>query len=407
MFRGFPVRSGGRPRGPGGYGGPLLVAAVALATPPALPSGLNGVSTLLAQDAASSLGFDAVLRPGYHGAWRSDRDGTSSRTHEGRLRAQVGIRWAPGPEWELRARLAGRVSTEQEALRFYLRDHAPTTDGLRPGESTVDELYVGWRPTAGSRLRVGRMQTSFELAGVPRKSLDRNDSPNTEVSWTDGVHLSVPVGGWRHHLVVQRNGSRGPTNAIRSPLDVTGSGSPAALFVSLEAEDALGPLVQRQLDATFLPGVVPRPGENGDRGDYAAVVLRVAAEAKFSPFGGRPVVGLEGGVASGAPSRTVLGTGGPEDGAGDAWAFQVSGNLMGMAGGHSVGIVHAQAGDGWLISPDIRDNNRELEVRYYWHYAPWGRLDVRFRHREDMTARPDALRKRRDRDVYFRTTISF
>jgi hypothetical protein len=78
-----------------------------------------------------------------------------------------------------------------------------------------------------------------------------------------------------------------------------------------------------------------------------------------------------------------------------------------LEGGHSVGVVHSQAGDGWLISPDIRDNSRELEARYYWQYAPWGRLNVRFRHRGDMRIRPGALRKRANRDMYFRTTIRF
>jgi hypothetical protein len=72
-----------------------------------------------------------------------------------------------------------------------------------------------------------------------------------------------------------------------------------------------------------------------------------------------------------------------------------------------MGVVHSRAGDGWLISPDVRDNNREVEARYYWHYARWGRLDVRFRYREDLFHRVDALQRRRDRDVYIRTTLRF
>jgi hypothetical protein len=299
-------------------------------------------------------------------------------------------------------------STEQETLCYYLRDRVPTTDGLRLGESTLDELYVGWRPTPEIRVRVGRMQTGFELAGVPRKSLDRNDSPNTDVSWTDGVHVTVPVGeGWRHHLIIQRNGGRGATNAVRSPLDVTGSGSRATLFGSIEAEGRLGPIIQREFDVTFIPRAVPPSAEDAGRGHYTAVVIRAAVESEPVLLGGRPVVGIEGGLASGAPSRAVLGTGGPEDGRGDGWAFQISANLMGMRGGHSLGIVHSQAGDAWLISPDIRENNREVEGRYYWQYATWGRLDIRYRHRQDMRLRPGALERRTDRDVYVRTTIRF
>jgi len=391
-----------------GRGALLILVGLGLATFPADRAGLHGTAPLLAQELPSSLRFDAALRPGFHGAWRSNRDGTSSQVHDARVRTQLGTRWSPTPEWEVRARLAGRFSTEQETLRFYLRDHVPTTDGLRLGESTLDEFYVGWRPTSEIRIRVGRMQTAFELAGVPRKSLDRNDSPNTDVSWTDGVHVTVPIGeGWRHHLIVQRNGGRGATNAVRSPLDVTGSGSRATLFASLEAEGRLGPFIQRELDVTFIPRAVPPSAEDAGHGHYTAVVVRAAVEAEPVLLGARPVLGLEGGLASGAPTRAVLGTGGPEDGRGDGWAFQISANLMGMRGGHSLGIVHSQAGDAWLISSDIRENNREVEGRYYWQYATWGRLDIRYRHRQDMRLRPGALQRRTDRDVYLRTTIRF
>lgn len=373
-----------------------------------LVSALGGTDGLQAQEPVPTLGADATLRPGYHGTWRSDRDGSASDTHDLRMRVQLGGWWAPDPSWLIRVRAAGRFSTRQETLRFYLRDHVPTTDGLRLGEATLDEAHVRWRPVDRLELRVGRMQTSFELAGVPRKSLDRNDSPNTDVTWSDALHTSVLVReGWRQHLIVQRNGRRGPSNAVRSPLDVTGSGSRITLFTAMQLEDQWGPFIQREVDLTYMPKVVPGLEDPGSRGDYLALVLRSALQAPSQLRGGRLVLGTELGLASGTPARALLGTGAAEDGGGDGWAFQLSTSLMGMEGGHSLGVVHSQAGDGWLISPDIRSNNRELEVRYYWQYAPWGRLDVRVRHREDMRMRVDASARRRDRDIYIRTTLRF
>jgi hypothetical protein len=308
----------------------------------------------------------------------------------------------------IRVRAAGRLSTQQETLRFYLRDHVPTTDGLRMGEVTLDEAHLRWRPVDRLQFRAGRMQTSFELAGVPRKSLDRNDSPNTDVTWTDAVHGSLLVGaGWRQHFIVQRNGRRGPTNAVRSPLDVTGSGSRLTLFAATQLEGPWGPFVQREADLTYMPKVVPGPAATGTRGDYLALVLRGAAELPSVIRGGRLLLGTELGVASGTPARALLGTGAPTDGRGDGRAFQLSASLMGMEGGHSLGVVHSQAGDGWLISPDVRSNNRELEARYYMQYAPWGRLDVRVRQRKDLRKQVGALARRRDRDIYIRTTLRF
>jgi hypothetical protein len=349
---------------------------------------------------------DATLRPGYHQAWRPDRDGSSSERHDVRMRVQLGGWWTPAPAWAVRARVAGRLSTEQETLDFRLRDHVPAPDGMPHGVVTLDELHVRWRPADGMQIRLGRMQTSFELAGVPRKSLDRNDSPNTDVTWTDGVHASLLVReGWRQHVIVQRHGDDGPSNAIRRPLAVGGTGSRVMVFGSTHFERRVGPFIQREIDVTYLPRAVA--AANGDtRGDYAALVVRGAIQPGVGVAGGRLVLGTEIGVAAGAPSRAAVGTG-PSGDASDGWAFQLSANLMEMGKRHSVGIVHSQAGDGWLISPDIRDNNREAEARYYWQYAPWGRLDARLRYREDMRLRTGSPHRRQDRDLYVRTTLRF
>jgi hypothetical protein len=394
------------PKAEGLEGCTILLAVLGLLlAPPGIPA---GAEPLEAQAIDRAYRIDAVFRPGYHGAWRADRDGSSSETHDLRMRAQLGGWWTPLAVLALRARVAGRLSTEQETFRFHLRDHVPTTDGLRLGEATVDELHLRWRPSETMQLRLGRMQTSFELAGVPRKSLDRNDSPNTDVTWTDGVHAWVGLGeGWRQHVVVQRNGKRGPTNAVRGPLEFSSSRSRVTLFGSIQAQRRFGPFIQREVDLTYIPGAVPGPAGEGGWGDYVALVVRAAGEPSVQLLGGRLVLATEVGVASGTPARTFMGTGTSEEGNADGWAFQLSANLMDIPGGHSVGVVHSQAGDGWLISPDIRENNREMEARYYLQYAPWGRLDLRVRHREDMRRRPDALRRRTDRDVYVRTTLRF
>jgi hypothetical protein len=366
-----------------------------------------------AQEAERAVRGDVVLRPGYHGAWRTDRDGGSSDRHDARLRVQLGGWWTVSPAWAVRVRVAGRLSTDQETLRFYVRDGVPETDGLRLGEFTIDEAYVRWRRGDRVQLRVGRMQTSYELAGVPRKALDRNDSPNTDVTWTDGLHASFGVvDGWRQHLVLQRNGDRGPSNVVRRPLDATAPDSRVIVFTAAELEGRFGPFIQREIGLTWIPGAVPGAVPGADpvsaRGDYVALVLRGAVQPELKVLAGRVVLGTELGLAFGTPSRALLGTGtAAADGDGDGLAYQLSANLMEMGGRHSVGIVHSRTGDGWLISPDIRDNNREVEARYYWHYARWGRLDVRFRSREDLFHRVDALQRRRDRDVYIRTTLRF
>jgi hypothetical protein len=351
--------------------------------------------------------FDVSLRPGYHAQWRTDRDGSASDVAELRTRIQTGVRWDPTAHVQLRGRIAGRFSTEQSDFDFILADHIPASDGLRLGQATVDELHLRIQPVDRVDLRVGRMQTVFELAGVPRKSLDRNDSPNTDVTWTDGAHLRIRTGAWNHHLIVQHNASAGPTNVIRHPLNFGDPGSRASGYLALEAAEPAGAIIQREIGLTYLPSTLPTSGGiTGERRGYAAVTVRVAAELPLEAIGARVVLAGEGGFAPRTPDRILLATG--AEGTGDGAAYQVSLNLMGAGGGrHSLGIVHGRVGDGWLISSDLRDNNREWEARYYWQYSSWGRLDLRFRVREDLYERVGAERTRLDRDLYLRTTLRF
>ena len=353
----------------------------------------------------SMLRWTADARPGYHGAWRTSAAGEETEVHDLRARIRGGMRAAVSPRLELGARAAGRLSTEQEGVRFFVRDHAPSRDGLGHGDLTLDELYARATLPGGAELRAGRFQTAFELAGVARKSLDRNDSPNTDVTWTDGAHLSVPLGaGVRQHLVVQHNARRGPTNTLRAPLDFAPAGSRASLYAALVANPARGTVAQRELALTVLPAALPDAGGDGTAA-YTAVTGRGALRFPSGIAGATLLVAAEAGYAPAPPTRAQVRTGTAEDGDADGRAVQLSVTLMNLARAHSLGVVHARAGDGWLLSPDVRPNTREWEIRYYWQYHPRGRLDARVRTREDIRGASPGAGRRSDRDVYLRTSI--
>lgn len=385
----------------------LPAAAFALAAVAAFAASAHGQATgdggAAAADPVVRLVGDA--RPGFHGAWRTSAAGDETEVHELRARVRLGLRATLSPRVELGARAAGRFSTEQDGVRIWLRDRAPSPDGLALGDVTLDELFARVVLGRGAEVRAGRIQTSFELAGVPRKSLDRNDSPNVDVTWTDGVHLSVPLSsGVRQHLVVQHNPTGGPTNTLRRPLDFTDPGSRASVWAAITANPARGRVAQRELAVTVLPSALPRADGTGPT-TYTAVVGRAALRAPAGFAGATLLVAAEAGYAPTPPSRAQVGTGTSADGSADGRAGQVSANLMNAWGTHSLGVVHGRAGDGWLLSSDVRPNNREWEIRYYWQYAPWGRLDARLRAREDARPRTGDSGRRSERDVYFRTTL--
>jgi hypothetical protein len=350
--------------------------------------------------------FGGDVRTGYYHLERDHRDGDHSTTRDFRARIRPWLGFRLSPVIDARVRVAGRFSTAQDGMELYLEPHAPTTDGLELGQATVDEAYLNLR--AGSRwnVRLGRMQTKFALADLLAKSLDRGDSPNTDVTWTDGGHVTFTVGGgWRSHLIVQHNSRRGPSNVLRAPLDFERDASRVTVFAAIENATRQDPISQRALDVTFIPGALR--GADGGAEDYIAVVARGMLTWPL-PVTGSPVgMGGELGYAPNTPSRSVLNLG--DDGSGDVsgLAYQVAATVSDIVAGHRLGIVYGRIQPGWLIAPDFRNNDELVELRYQWVIARGHSMEARVRRRDELHRPLGAARDRRDTDVYVRYSLRF
>ena len=66
--------------------------------------------------------------------------------HEIRLRPRVGVSAKFNEQWLVQVRFARRYSTDHSKLHFEIFNSAPTEDGLRQGDSTLDEIYLEHRP---------------------------------------------------------------------------------------------------------------------------------------------------------------------------------------------------------------------------------------------------------------------
>ena len=110
-------------------------------------SGVLMSASVLA-DIALSPGLDFVgdLRGGYYSAKWEDRDGSNDAHDQliGRIRG--GLNWKPSGQLAGTVRLAGRYSTQNNHSRFEFFDSIPDADGLRAGDSTVDELFLKYTP---------------------------------------------------------------------------------------------------------------------------------------------------------------------------------------------------------------------------------------------------------------------
>lgn len=252
------------------------------------------------------------LRTGYFENTRSTRGGVRSTDGDYQMRLRVGTERAFGENWLLRLRLAGRYSSEQDSHHFYLRGYAPTATGLEAGQTTFDTVSLRYAPAGAAwSVRAGRFQTDFALIGVAAKGLDRHDSSNVAVAWTDGVHFSHRVlPDWHAHVIVQHNHRRGPGSTARAPLDFRDRAARATLYAGLEAAQPSGIWVQRGIGLTWTRKALASEGaDEAARDDYLALTARAATSWTITEGGMRFVPGAELGYAPHRPRATVTGSG--------------------------------------------------------------------------------------------------
>jgi hypothetical protein len=361
----------------------------------------------LASDLPSNpFDFGGDFRTGYFWQERDDRSGTNRSDDDFRFRIRLGWDITLTQALTGKLRWAGRYSTEESVGDFELRAGiTPGSDTLPMGESTIDEGYFNYAFSPNWRLTLGRFQSKFELAGIPRKSLDRNTSSNTNISWTDGGWLVFTAdSGWRGHLIVQRNDEDGSSELRRRPLDFEEDDSRVSAFLAWENDNVWGPIVQRGLDFTYLPDALHDEGVgSGSVEDYLALVGRLAARWPVGGAGMKFLLGGEAGYAPNTPEESVVGTGTGSDDV-DGYAYQISANLLDIRPRHSFGLVYAESEAGWLISPDFRPNNQLIEGRYRFQIDKPSRLEIRLRQREDLDKPVGADEKQTDLDLYIRYT---
>ena len=348
--------------------------------------------------------FRGDVRPLYNQNRRHPRNSeetTTNQTGLARLRFKTTARIMDGIQ--AGARVAWRCTTDDCGFDWTLEREIPTANGLQAGQATFDELYLHFSRREAFDLTIGRQQTRFVLrGGVFARSLDRVDSNNTNVTWTDGAHLTFrDVNGWEPHFVVQRNTAEGTGSIRRGPLDFSPSAARQTYFVGLEKTEPWGPVVQRAFDVSYFPKSLLVDGDpGGRREDYWAFVGRLAARWPVGSEGMRIRTGLEIGYAPEVPSPTGANVEG--DVGGLAWNVVVS--LMEFMPRHSVGINYGETGAGWLLSPQFTNNQDQVEVRYQWRPRNWPAIEVRLRYRSEIDRQIGALRRLDVIDGFVRLT---
>jgi hypothetical protein len=353
-----------------------------------------------------SVGRD--LRVGYTYEDEENRDGGSSGDGELLGRIRIGGNWGINRYLRTVARVAGLCTTDRCDGDFNFDSSIPTGSGIERGDITLDELFLHWFRVRRFDVAAGRLQTKFVTqGGVFAKSLDRNDSNSVNVTWTDGIHGTIRHrGGWVSHLILQANRDRGSGGVRREPLDFEDDGSHVSYFLAFENTKPLGHVVQRALDVSYLPDSLLKDGTRVGRiEDYWGVVGRLAA--RWPQAGERKglLVAGELGYAPETPTAGAVDLEEAGDVAGLAW--NVVASLMDVRPGHSFGLNYGRTDAGWLLSPQYRENEELLEVRYLWKKSGQLTIEARARLREELDRLNTAVRKREEIDGFVRLTWRF
>lgn len=347
-------------------------------------------------NASETIKWGGDFRIGYFGSETDARDGTQSSDRSGRARIRYGLDAAMTDRWSGQLRFAGHYSTDQTGTGF---SFVPYNNSRSYGQSTFDIVQLRYRHE-DLDIRIGRMQTKFELEGVAKKSLDRNDSPNMDIDFTDGFAATHHgESGWDSHVILQHNPAEGSTNATRGPLDFTAAGTSPTVFIGFENKDKSGPWRQRGVDLTYIPNALLYDGTN--RSDYIGLVGRAARQWPMtgsSTF----LLGMEAGYAPNTPQKSEVNLVGSERAGGLAW--QTSFNWIGFTPHQSLGLVLGEAQAGWLLSPDFPNNYRLVELRHRYNINKKMRLESRIRNRVEIEQQTGSVRLQDSNDFYVRFT---
>ena len=351
------------------------------------------------------VGLSLDVRVGYFQSATDDRNNTD-RTEDlvaarWRFRTEFGIL----PYLRTVGRVAGLCSNEDCSPNLVLDNSIPTTNGMSEGDITIDEAYLHWFRRDRFDLALGRIQTKFVArGGVFAKSLDRNDSNNVNVNWTDGLHATFRArNGWVPNLILQYNSSDGPTNVRRDPLDFDDSAARVSYFIAIENLERSPLFLQRGLDISYLPKSLLKDGSmSGRREDYYGIVIRSSNRWPERDDGIRLRVASEIGYAPETQTKAAAGLAGSGDVDGLAWHISLS--LMDFKPNHSIGVNYGRVGAGWLLSPQFRQNESQIEIRYQWRKTKRLALDFRIRKRKELEQLSLSDRKREELDFFLRFT---
>lgn len=346
------------------------------------------------------------IRAGYFGLMGENRDGSEVDIHEIRNRSRIGIRYTPDDRMTIQVRYAYRITSRDLQLDPGLHTTAPGNGGLKLGEAAFDEVYLQYLFSNRLTAKIGRFQTGYGLGGVISNAIIRNDSPNTDVGWTDGLLLVFkPDPMWSADLILQWHHKNAPSNTFRYPLEIDGAGTPFTFFSSVKRTFEDKTIRFTGFDITYSPDALIR-SVDGSRGDYLAASVKT--QMGWSLPANRTLLwGSELAYSFIRPDETVTGLNNQTGEKAGGLGFQTNLSIIDLFDNHNLGFIGAVLQPSLLTSADYWNNLLLLEVRHTYRFNHRLSAETRLRYRGDHKTLSDADQKRWQIFPYARLTYRF
>jgi hypothetical protein len=378
---------------------PIILIAILLISTPALNAQIPLTDN-------QKLFLTGDIRTGYFGIIGENRDGSGADFHEIRNRSRIGIRYAPHQRVAFQARYAFRVKSRDFELKPGVHTTDPGNSGLRMGEGAFDEAYLQYAFSDRFSTRIGRFQASYAFGGVISNAIIRNDSPNTDVQWTDGALFAfVPATSWNVDLVVQWHHKNAPSNTYRSPLDMDNSDTPFTFFTHIRKSLKDNIIRYTALDVVYSPDALVKT-RDGDRGDYAAAAMKTQLGWDL-PSSRTLLWGGEVAYSFNRPDETVVRMGTNDGKKAGGLGFQTNLSIQNLLEGHNLGFIAAILEPSLLTSADYWNNILLFEVRHTYRFTERLSAETRIRYRGDHKKLSGVDQKRWQLFPYARLTYRF
>ncbi len=356
----------------------------------------------LAVAAEGAIAVTGDVRAAFVIQHRDRADGSPETDFLPALRVRPGFDVKPDSVVSFRFRLAGLVNRSMHGLRF---DGDGPAD---PGVITLDSAYLQFEPDDRLQLRIGRLQTAFELNSVVEDGLSRHDSSGLAIDWVDGVHVALGrPSGLRFHYIGQVNRHERPTNGVgaRAPVTFESPASRVTHFLGMELAPA-GSLTQAMIDLTWIPDGITDTSQGG-RGmrDLFSITARFSAKHELDT--GRVLhPAIEIGWMPITPRMDSLGfvsRPGRASGLSLVAAFDIRPWARG-----ALGLQLARIPAGFIVSPDYPPNSRSAELRYsWWPIESRLKLDLRYRVRQQLLRITEADSRQSVHNLQLLATLRF